>query len=405
MNRRHVPLQVAMFSLLLPLTTWAATLPAPTRSDRIPPAPAPARQLQLDPALDRTPVQWSWRIDAEAPLVVPAPHQADSREFWIRASAAELQRGVDLRTTAPGAVVRISPVQQSGSRSVDPLQVQLALNGTALDRATAVRSVLTPADINDGAAPFPEGSSAFRLAESAGAGRFTLSAPDAAGGDYLIHVFDVASTVHLRLQTQVDTVFAGQRLDADIALSGAALRAASGLITAPDGSTQRIEPAVHTGREGGAQVSVDLELPALGASAGLYELHVWTSGGEQGDVQRDVRTAFAVAAPTARLAGSIDAVSLRGYAHAWQLGVDIGQAGRYQLEGVLYQAGKPFAIAQSAAWLEPGTRQLTLGFDHALFADRRQTGLVELRDVRLIDQGQLVTLERRERAWDADSKR
>ena len=95
-----------------------------------------------------------------------------------------------------------------------------------------------------------------------------------------------------------------------------------------------------------------------------------------------------------RLSGDATAISVRGSALAWEFDVQIGQAGRYQLEATLHVDGKPLATAQNAAWLEAGQRQLQLGFDSTLFEGKTPKSF-ELRDLRLVDQGQLVTLERR----------
>lgn len=377
---------------LLSLPLHAELLPA-TDSDRIPPAPRYSKSLPGSEHLDRTPVALSWRLDPGAILVDVSPtHRAESREFWIDTDAAALRKGVSLQLTAAGAVIRISPVLDDLSVAIDPTELELSHNGARINNADAIRSVIKASDLAEGTVPFPEGSSAFRLSENVAAGTLQLRAAQAAGGRYLIHVFDAQSSISLSLQTERDTYFPGEQLTASAYLSGAAAGTSQGLITAPDGSTQSLN--LSTGRDGTQRVQSNLDLPALGASRGLYELHVWTAGGTDRNILRDVRSAFAVAAPTARLTGSADALALRGTALAWSIGLQTAQAGRYQLEGTLYVDGLPYATAQSAAWLAAGEQHLQLGFDNALF-EGKVPAAYELRDLRLVDQGQLVTLERR----------
>jgi hypothetical protein len=216
-----------------------------------------------------------------------------------------------------------------------------------------------------------------------------------------VHVFDANSTVSLSLQADRDTFFPGETLQASAALNGAVIGSSSGVLTAPDGSTQNVR--LVTARDGSQRIDSALSLPALGAANGLYELHVWTAGGADSSILRDARTAFAIAAPTARLSGEVEPIAARGSLLAWRFGVQTAQAGRYQLEATLYVDGKPFATAQSAAWLTAGAQHLQLGYDHGLF-EGKPPAAYQLRDLRLVDQGQLVTLERRALALSSDTK-
>ena len=70
------------------------------------------------PDISREPVTFSWALDPEAPLAEPRPFTAESREHWLRATAAELARGVPLYTLAPEALVRINPAPGSAACSM-----------------------------------------------------------------------------------------------------------------------------------------------------------------------------------------------------------------------------------------------------------------------------------------------
>jgi hypothetical protein len=82
--------------------------------------------------------------------------------------------------------------------------------------------------------------------------------------------------------------------------------------------------------------------------------------------------------------------------------VTVGSPGRYEVTGTLFATGadgiaRPVAQAASAAWLEPGERQLALAFD------RRHVPLgygapYELRQLQLRDQARMGMLETRDRA-------
>src|SRR5688572_26940566 len=85
--------------------------------------PAPAGEFE------RAPVRFAWALDPRTELAPSAPHVAESREYWLLVDAAELARGIDLQTTAPGAVVRLSPAD---GRAIDPGAVRLAKSGRAI---------------------------------------------------------------------------------------------------------------------------------------------------------------------------------------------------------------------------------------------------------------------------------
>lgn len=378
----------------------AATLLPAASGDRVAPVPVQGRQSAIDTqALDRTPVQASWKQAGASITSSEQTHRAESREFWQDLDGSQLQRGVSFALTAPGAVVRISPVASSRAVPIDVRQLQLSRDGQPLDNQSAIASVINASDRAQGAVEFPEGSSAFRFDAAAGTGTFTLKSAQASGR-YLLHVYDVGSPVRLSAQASRDTFFAGEEFAAAVRLDGAAVHSIAGTLRGPDGRLQDVRLTLAA--DGSHAVSGRLTLPALGASRGLYELHVGAAAGRSGELRRDVRTAFAVAAPTARLDGSLNANDAARGGLVFDLGVQVGSASRYAVEATLYVDNAAFATAQSAAWLEPGNRRLALNFDAALF-EKGLPARYELRDLRLLDQAQLVTLERRALAFSGSA--
>ena len=84
-------------------------------------------------------------------------------------------------------------------------------------------------------------------------------------------------------------------------------------------------------------------------------------------------------------------------------GIWLSFSSRNTLTGVLYGTAAdgrmaPLAIAQSAAFLEPGTGTLELVFDHSLIAESQLAGPYEVRDLRLFDQSRMGVLHRQARA-------
>lgn len=362
-----------------------------------------SRLVAADPGpaaatLERQPLSAAWALDPQQPLAAkPAAFVQESREYWLDASEAELQRGVSLPTTAAAALIRISPHSNNSTRlGIDDLVLRSAagqFDGRAASQSVADATALRAAGMD-----VSEGTVIVKLAPALGQGRIELAAP-AARGNYLIHVFEPASKSVLKLGAARDSVVAGDSVRITAKLDSARGETAKGLLTAPDGHSQAFE--FRPLRDGSWQADVVPDAAHAGGP-GLWEVHAFASGSAGGErVLRDAKTAFALARPTARLSGAVE--NLQGSARgALELGVGVEVAGasRYQLSGVLYGTGKdgqrrPAAYAQSAAWLEAGAQRIVLRYDAQSLAAAGLSAPYELRDLRLGNQADQTTLERR----------
>lgn len=378
----------AASALLFSFAAQAAQplLPAGARDQvpvRLVSLPAPTGQIE------RLPVSFSWALDPDAALSDPAPHIAESREYWQTVEGAELQQGIALKTTAPGAVIRISPAR--GSASLDAAEIRVNGNGKAarLEQA-ADAEALRAAGMDVDA-----GTAVVKLADENGAGAYSLRAAKAQGR-YVVHVFEPESDVVLKAQPDRQHVLGGETIavSMDLSRAGRSLPAqAEALLVAPDGSSRPISVT----RDATGMLSARVRLPAQASAVpGLWELQLFASGD---GISRDARTAFGVAAPTARLDGevAIDASRLR-----IDVPVRTGSPGRYEVRGTLYATASdgslaPVSQAHSAAWFERGKATLVLAFDRG-HVPSGYGAPFELRQLELSDQSRLVPLESRGRA-------
>lgn len=340
--------------------------------------------------IEREPVRFSWAIDPQAALADPAPFVVESREYWQTVDGEQLQRGVGISTTAPGALIRVSPVH--GAASVDPASLRVLSAG----RAVALNQRTTGAQLQAAGMPVGRGSAAVQLDRSAAVGRFSLQAPQARGR-YVVHVFEPQSSVRMFVALARDRVLAGGGSTVVVNLQDGKRRLrglqAGGLLVSPSGRSWPLD--LKPGADGMLRAQVPVPADADSAE-GLWEVQVFAG---DGTVQRDARTALAVAQPTARLAGdySFDAARL-----SFDLPLEVGSPGRYEARGTLYATGpgrilQPVAVAHSAQWATPGKAELQLVFDPA----RLPPGFgapFELRELELNDQSRLAPIERRERA-------
>jgi hypothetical protein len=349
--------------------------------------------------LDRTPVSVSWALDgAQALDARPQPFVRDSREYWIDASETELQRGIDLALSAPGAVVRVSPHGNNADAKLVAGDIQLSVAGKRLDDTHAIRNIAGDDELQAAGMDAPQGSVALRLSDSIAAGSVKLAVP-AARGNYLVHVFEPASAIALHLGAERDGVSAGQAMRVRASLEGAAsIARIGGIVSAPDGYSQDIDFDRQIDGSYAADFTPD---PAHAAGPGLWEAHAFATSGGKNATPRDAKTAFAVSAAVARLDGSAERVDAKDGVTV-RIGIETTAASRYMVSGVLYGTGvdgalHPAAIAQSAAWLGTGHGTLDLRYD-ASSIDGALHGPWEMHDLRLVNQADLGLLERRERA-------
>lgn len=363
-----------------------------------PRAPSPG---QLSTAgLERAPVAVSWRLDPDAALDArPQAFVQESREYWLDASEAELQRGISLALSAPGAVIRLSPHAGNGGARIGRDDVVVRAPGPHLHADALVRALADEDALREAGMDVPAGSVALRLSDSYAGNRIDLAVPTARGA-WLVHVYEPNSKVILRLVAERDSVVAGEAVDVHAAFAADVTSAAvSGLLSAPDGHSQ---PLAFTRGVDGRYTARVVPDPAHAGARGLWEVHAYAQAVHPA-VPRDARTAFSVALPVARFDGRVERTANRSTPLALRFGIEAAIASRYQLSAVLYGRGadgsqRAAAAAQSAAWLEAGQGFVELEFDAASLSADGLAGPWELRDLRLVNQADLGLLERRERA-------
>jgi len=377
-------------------TSIAANLLVPGAQDQVPAALTHA-QASGAAGLDRTPVRVSHALDAAQAIdSAPKPFVAQSREFWSDVGATELRTGVKLHTTAPGALIRLSP-QGGASAALDPAGVLIRNRGKTLRAVEASLAVADTKPLRSAGMDVPTGTLVLRLAPAAGSGEMEITAAHAQGR-YLVHVLDAGSTLVLGFGADRDTVLVGSTITFRATSTG--LKLASGLVTAPDGYSANLKFERNADGSFSASFTPDA---AHAAGPQLWEAHVFAAANAAGlAVLRDAKTAFAVSAPTAHLAGGAQTLTDAAGVHA-TFDIDTGAASRYQVSAVLYGTGsdgamRALALGQSAAWLDAGNGRIGLSFDADVVAASGLHAPFEVRDLRLVDQATMSLIERRERA-------
>jgi hypothetical protein len=408
----------APFVLLLGVGLATAAAAADLRAL---PAPAPSELAIRGPLVaapvvdaDRAPVSFSWALPADAPWnAAPAPFVAESREHWLRIPAGDLEHGIDPAITSPGAIVRLSPLAArvgAAPLAVDPSRLEIApASGSARIGGEAAVALAGEAELAAAGMEMPAGTIALRLREELGAGPFRLrlaGARDSGAAGYLLHVFEPASAVVLALGSDRGAYADGGAGAIEIALSdgGRALAVDDevvGLMLSPAGKLETLRFAPN----GDGRMRAPFAARGETGASGLWQVEVAVTSGLSnpragGTVRRTARTAFAVALPTAALRSEI-AVAARAAdgALALSVPVEVGTAGRYTVRATLARRDGDgrvaIARAESSAWIEAGSSELTLRFDAASLAGAGKGEALELVELELADPGRMGLLERR----------
>lgn len=383
--------KTTLFACLFTLASaaQAGTL-LPPGADDLAPSSLVAAPLP-DGEFERQPVAFAWAMDPKAALEAPAPFVAESREYWSVVEAGQLKSGVTIDTTAPGALIRISPAGGAKALAADEAELRVLRDGRVIEGANAFQHRASTKQLRDAGMDVPNGSAIVQLDERLGQGRFALQMPKASGR-YLVHVFEPNSDVVLKAQAERGRALAGGQVEiaarllkADTALGGAL----EGQLVSPAGT---VVPLAF--RDGKALAELPLE---ASSAPGLWEVQLFAgAAGPDGSLQRDARTAIEVTRPTAKLAGGygFDAAALR-----LQLPVQVAAEGRYELRATLFATGpsglaEPVAQAHAADWLAPGERKLALDFGVGNLPSGYGAPY-EVRFLELKDQTRMGTLETR----------
>lgn len=357
--------------------------------------------------IERAPVDFAWALDPHEPLTRQSPYVAESREFWTDLDADQLQKGYRFQTTAPGALVRLSPTGQSKSRGLQLGDLGLRIDGNTLDLATAVATSADATQMKAAGVDFNEGTVVFQLAPEIAAGSVELIAKRAKG-KYLLQVYEPDSPIALSLTSDHDRLLAGGSLTLTAKWQATddmvQPRSIGALVSSPDGYSKSLK-FVRTKR-GDYQATMTLPADA-GTGLQLWEVHSFgVLQSKTGTIARDAKTSFSVSRPTARLSGEANTSLAKSNGLSVGLSLEVASPGRYELRGVLYGtdakgALKPFAIAHAARWMEPGAGSIDLAFGD-LAMKSGMAAPFELRDLQLNDQARLGLLETRARALRFD---
>lgn len=392
-----------------PMYAKGLTLAAPTQSDLVDTNIASPTLAPINTSTDY--VSFITPLYGEYQASQPVLEQASqSDEYWLNVTGAELNAGVQLNLSQAGSLVRIAPRGDVSTGAlmhadaVAPERVQIQRIGqtpqgkNASPQATEslVKSLVSADAL--ASAGLADDSSALQMSEKATAGEYRLqvSQPLVAKANYLVNVKEKGSPYQLSIKAPGAIAADAQTVGVKLALSQSDNQfAPQAKLKQADGTEQALA-MVKQGDEWQALVPADL--PLASSNAGLSEIEVTVQTQVDGrPVQRTVKTAFKSYVNSASIKPEVLTVWDKGVPNQVNFELDIAEAGRFGLSGVLTGTnaeGQKVAImrTQAANWLTPESPKLKLMFDPTLIQASGLQPPFELNELELQDQGQMARL-------------
>lgn len=330
-----------------------------------------------------------WGIPNE-PLDSKVNNQRKSYSYKEQVTLKQLQTGVVISTLAPGAVVRITPLQK---KTIPQLQLKTPANQLMqLKEASSLYSQDEP--LGDTLLETKH-QTMFQIKPELGAGHFiikskTINPKDA--DTYMINVFDKFSLTYLQIESDSIHYYYGDKLTATITLKDN-----ENDYSIDDIEVVLIGPQEHEmvplqlskihHNQFKARIILDSEVNDHGENW-YIEASIHAKS-EENTILRNAHTAFSYSIPSASLL-TIKKLSSRPLTFVATL--DVATASRYALQSVLFHSDRgttPLETSQKAQWLEPGIQEIQFTFDNSsqLSDDNLYLGYL-----RLLDYGQLKTV-------------
>ena len=324
-------------------------------------------------------------------------YETQSDEYWFEVTGKELNEGIALDISQPGALIRLSGKNSPddillNDGTIDPMDIELYQGKNKLSspfKQTVSQQQLATANI------FPN-SSAVKLDKAMGKGQFQLRVKSKLSSNqrYIINVKEKNSPHKLQLSTERMSYISGEQvhLEAKFKHSDGLIPGArhQAFIKMPSGEKH---PVILAETDSGYRVNVpesmEEQRPGL-----LYELHLESQVSDKGlHIRRNAKFAFALAQPTAKMAQEISVNPDNA-----KVSLTIASEGRYEISGLVYGTNKegksqPFMLSRSAYYLPAGDHQVALEFDKSIMASAGLAAPYKVKNIRLMDQSRMALLQ------------
>jgi hypothetical protein len=348
------------------------------------------------PQLSHEALQEAWNISNTFLLDEARTNRQQSYGYTKRVTSTQLNAGVKISTTAPGAVIRISPLQKN--QVMPPLHITtpkkqvLGLKeassqysqDSALDESidTSTHQTITQINPQLGAGEFIIQSSGIHALQGAKA---------QTNAAYMIHVLDKYSPDFLQIETNATHYHHGDTVITTLSFGEVSHETSdiSAFIVGPQGQKIPLEFTKEGFNTFKASTVLTSEVNDKGENWHV-EVDVVCGAGHS-LFRRSGHTAFSYSIPSARLV-RIQKSPTKPL--TFVASIEVATASRYVLQSVLFEKNEagapiPLKMLQKAQWLEPGVQQVEFSVEDIkqVTEDNLYLGYFHL-----IDYGQIKTV-------------
>ncbi|GLX78359.1 DUF4785 domain-containing protein [Thalassotalea insulae] len=351
--------------------------------------------------VERKSLHFSQPINSTQQLSFAAkPFTHTSDEYWLEVTGKQLNDGLDVNITQPGALIRLSGKRANApgavnSLAIDPEKIALSKGAEKLSspfKQKVSQQQFATANI------FPN-SSAVQLDKRIGKGVFKLKVNQQLNGHerYLINVKEKGSPYRLKVTIPRQSILATQHLELDMAMHNKNDQLDnsrySAVIKSPNGDVMPVKYQQHDGK-------YSITLPEMATSAlpgQLYELQVSSHASDNGlKISRNGKVAFAISQPTAKMTGKVAVENTHAV-----IGVEVASEGRYEISAIVSGVNKlgeqqQVMLSRSAHYLQPGEQHVQLIFDTQLLKQASVLPPYQLSQLRLVDQSRMALLQQQQ---------
>lgn len=342
-------------------------------------------------------INFSFAIDSNKQLQQTQRVETQSNEYYFVVNGNQLNKGIDVHTTAPGALIKISRQGKSNALDTNALRVV----SKSAPGKNVVKNLVNEQEL-EAAGVFGK-STAVQLSKDAQPGVFKLNYGKvlSAKGQYLIHVKEKHAAQKLVLSGAKQHFVNGE----DFAFNAAmisneqtlAFDKVSAYVLSPSGKRHSVKvDRLDSGIAKIAQFALADEAVEAPRN-GLYELYINADAKADGKIiRRTGKMAFALSPKTAQL-GKLRTLGINAKNPTANFAIEVNQAGRFEVRATLYghdAQGKltPVMETHSADNLSEGKQVITMQFDQKMLAASGLKAPFVVQNVRLFDQTRLSRL-------------
>ena len=369
---------------------------APSHAVTLSTAKAHAYECINCDALSHDTLSTRWRIHTKQ-LGHQTQHQQVSKKYFVNTTFNAIEKGLDLYTQAPGAVIRISAIPSTNSLSGSPEFKPTFYIKTKKSELLPLNeaSSLFAADENLNQSYFSQNTSAIlQLKPALGAGKITLLASPTPGHEndqFIVHVFDKDAPSYLTIGTNKAIYQYGEQLTTTIALgddlSHYPLDSIKDNLVTSEG--KKIPLLLKKNYDHSYTATTTLKSEKNNPGDNWY-VEAETSATVEGNIiNRQAHSAFTYAIPSAVIK---EINQTKSAPFTFNASLEVATGSRYVLQAVLYKTNEkgnkiPLELAQSASWLTPGTHEIHFSFS----PEDKNTANIKyyVSAIQLIDYGQI----------------